>query len=228
MTSPMGCWADMDSDDDYSMANDDEDTNVTKSGVCDTDCDVLAFRSVRELGNAYEASLSNYREYRSIDTRHNILCRYINEHSNRQAVSNGYLGNNKYIVPLHIPSIIPGHTHSRIAVCYGDTTNVGINVSIASRLVRLRELTSLKGVKSVSKALCILQECMAVNDINPPGFAHQLEYSPHYSASDAPITLGYSRFVQQLGCLNPSLAHEGKVYTLPTGCPDTRYRVPSG
>ena len=222
-------WADMESDDEECdsveqsiMGNDGND--LIEDTLNDIDSAMLASATVRDLQDIYEASLTNAREYRSVYPSHNTLCRYIHEHSQSNTVTTGYLGDDKYIVPLHIPSIIPGHTHSRIAVCYGDATKLGIDVSITSRLVTLQQLTNTKGPKHISGALRTLQNYMIVNDINPPGFAHELEYLTSRNIPDAPITLEHSEFVNQLSLLNPSLTYEDKVYTLPTGCPDTRYR----
>ena len=87
-------WADMESDDEeYDSVEqsivDNDDDDLIEDALNDIDSSMLATTTVRDLHNIYEASLSNSREYRSIDPSHNTLCRYIHEHSQDKIV-NGY------------------------------------------------------------------------------------------------------------------------------------------
>lgn len=224
-------WGDMDSDDGDSFdgleAVDMLDSNDEEDAV-GTDIGLLAFTSVRDMQTAHELLSEPTSQTRVIDPEHNILCRYISEHSHGVILTNGYVGRHRYVTPLHVPAMVVGHSHRRVAVNQSSTTKVGVEVVITSRLSTPHRYNSPKGTKVLSSILLLIDSHMTHNDINPPEFDVCISVMKDCSDINAPITLAYSEFVNRLKDTPMQLYHDRKIYTIPTDCPSTRYRTPIG
>ena len=230
-------WGDEDSDDGTVTdiladdGRDDDSSDAIGSDDSDDDLDamVLASVSIRDMQAMYMSNVRASDEYRSIDTSHNILCRFMNEHSRGIAITTGHVGNTRYVVPLHVPPVVIGHSHMRIAVHDSGTTKLGMKVSVVSRINVDTRMYINSGSMGLCDAIALVHSRMSINDINPEGFSTHVEmYDNDTSHIDSPITVGYSAFSDQLLNARLSLVHDKKLYTVPTGCPSTRYRTPAG
>ena len=128
-----------------------------------------------------------------MDTGHNVLCRFINEHSKDLAVTTGHLGRSSYVITLHIRSLVPGHSQHRIAVCDSGTTKLGFDTMVTYMLDTSNPNTELVGSLGISRALEHLDLCMVQNDINPPGFTTVISVCNGKCEANSPVVLGYSK-----------------------------------
>ena len=82
---------------------------------CGTGCHGrIAAETRRGIGN----------EDRLLHPGHCTLSAYISSHETGIETNTGYISNDNYVSPLHVPAIVVGHRHSRVAVCNTGTTTL--------------------------------------------------------------------------------------------------------
>ena len=96
---------------------------------------------------------------------HNLLCRYINEHRQRVAVTTGYLEGTEYITPLNIWHVVPGHIQNRISVNESITNKLGVDCNVSSMLKDVSATKSYRGCGDLAKHWGSIYKGMLVNDI---------------------------------------------------------------
>ena len=69
---------------------------------------------------------------------------------------------------------------------------------------------------------------MRDNDINLTGFIQSIKPYDATHNIDAPISIGYARFMDILRDVKLSITRGRNTYTVPTDCPANRYTTPTG
>ena len=231
---PNVAWGDVDSatSSEIMGAGSDSDESDTRADQEDEasnlDEALLVCSSVRDIHELYISSNSVAEEYRSVDTGHNVLCRFINEHIKGLAVTTGHLGSSSYVTPLHILSLVPRHSQHRIAVCDSGTTKLGVDTIVTCMLDTRNPNTELVGSLVMSRALEHLDLCMVRNDINLPGFTTVTSVCDGKCEANSPVVLGYIKCCDTLSTKILEVAHDRWIYKVSTQCPKSRYRIPSG
>lgn len=222
-------WGDDDSDDEddmmiqlnASVEEEGEEEDVQNDNY-------LAWGSVGEMQTAYDSTSAQSNEYRSLADHNNILSRYIHEHDTGILIQSGYLGTSKYIIPLHVPCMVVGHTHKRIAVHDSGTTKLAQTVLVSCLMNESKHLTRLSGLKRIEAILNLADKSMSINDLAPPGFTVSVTIVQDDVQTSSPVVLGYSGTAAEYGPMDLSVDHERCIYRVQTGCPSTRYRNPAG
>mmetsp|Transcript_2713 Transcript_2713/g.7224 ORF Transcript_2713/g.7224 Transcript_2713/m.7224 type:complete len:810 (+) Transcript_2713:24952-27381(+) len=227
----MASWEDMD------MATD-EASYVSEEDITDNEYEqdihtlavdaLLAHNSIREMQEAYSTSTSRDPEERCLSSSHCILSRYHYENSTGTTITTGNLGNSRYIIPLHILSVVPGHAQERIGVNASDSTKLGIGVLTRCFLASGNPSRTYIGSDVLCEALHRIDAGMCQCDFNPPGFTTTVSVKTTGESSNCPIAVGYSKSVEDLKSINLYTIRDNKVYRVTTDCPNTRYRAPSG
>jgi hypothetical protein len=89
-----------------------------------------------QLDEDHDIDNSEVQLHRLLHPEHCTLSAYIAAHTHGYEVNTGYLGEGKYVSPLHIPALVVGHRHSRVAVCDTGTTKLPLAV-ITSYMVNI-------------------------------------------------------------------------------------------
>ena len=58
------------------------------------------------------------RNYRSVYSGHNILSAYLSSMVQEESVETGWVTDNRYVIPLHVPSVVVGHVHKHSCLRY--------------------------------------------------------------------------------------------------------------
>ena len=85
-----------------------------------------------------------------------------------------------------------------------------------SSLIRPDICRAQKSSARLSAIIRQIDGCMRCNDINPPGFSCECTVAVEGATVDAPIALGYSRFVQDLATLDIRTVYDGRAYVVPS------------
>ena len=169
--------------------------------------------------------------YRSLGPGSSPLCRFLAEHGTQNCVENGYVGSKGYVIPLHLISIVPGHTVSRVGVCNTGTTRLGEKVGIQCYLNDVANDDTLSGSIVLSDILKSVHTSMSANDVLPQQFSTRATSNARSGVSPidmAPITLGCEDNVTTLRGLEVKVYGNRGQYVVPLDCPAKRYKVPSG
>ena len=211
-------WASNDDNSDYSI--DWENDSIQ------SDADA-GYSSDDSLGVDSDENVTPSFTYRSIYGGHCVLSRYLSELQRGTTVTVGWLGDSKFITPLHVPSIVVGHVHERIGVCDTSTTKLPARVTIEShcRPIYSSLAQGIDSLHALAKLLKFVHNRMLGDCLRPAGFS--IDVRPN-GASDAPLVLGNRMFVDKYEADYLSVIIDSKVYRVPTWCPDKRYRSPCG
>lgn len=151
------------------------------------------------------------------------LSRYMNDDSpDYEFYSTGYVGSKRYVVPLHMISLVPGHRTRRIALMRTNTTVRETVVSVQS------SLKQSQNIKSLSEYLRWIVESMNMNRFNPSCFETTIDVWTDDMVDDAPLTLGYEASVAQLAHADLHIKQSDGIYSVPVSAPTSRYRRPVG
>eukprot|EP00978_Attheya_sp_CCMP212_P010556 scaffold25642_cov73-Attheya_sp.AAC.3 len=170
---------------------------------------------------------TNERNYRSVYSGHNILSAYLSSMVQEQPVETGWVTDNRYVIPLHVPSVVVGHVHKRIAVCDTGTTKVATHayVDYNARLICSQACYSLTGSMALSQAIVTIHNSMLTNQLAPDGFEINIGTT---GVTNSPLVCGNAKFVEEYDTYELEVSLDGKVYKAPTSCPNTRYKAPCG
>ena len=154
------------------------------------------------------------------------LSSYIHAHTSSVGLNTGYIPSHGYITPLHVPALVVGRVHTRIAVCNTGTTKLPqvVKISYMVSPVFQVDIVEQLGSTGLVRAIHHVMQQMAVDDITPPGFIPLV--TPGGTA-DLPLTLGYNIFPDKYNRIRLSTTVDNKKsYVVPTSCPDKRYLAP--
>jgi hypothetical protein len=103
--------------------------------------------------------------------------------------SQGYLGKDKYIVPLHVLSVVAGHTTRRIAISNTETSVYHIEVLVSCNVTESQAI-KLPGSSFMPKCLKIIMNRMDNNEFCP--YQPRVELLTNYNSNkvDCPLVLG--------------------------------------
>lgn len=177
----------------------------------DANYDVVQPQSVHRLMHRGHATLSNY-----------MHC-----HIHGVDINTGYINDGRYITPLHVPSVVVGHTHQRIAVCDTGTTKLALLVT-TSYMVSLMFQLECKhrfGSRGLAEALTYIDTQMETDDLRPPGFIMGVNVDLE---SDSPLTLGHKEFPVRYENVTLDIVEGSHRYAVPMSCPNKRYLAPCG
>jgi len=165
--------------------------------------------------------------HRLMYSGHSTLSNYMQCHSHGMDINTGYITDERYIIPLHIPPLVVGHIHERIAVCDTGTTKLPLLVRtsyMVNPMFQFGKKCTL-GSKGLAEALTYIDNQMICDDLKPPGFMATIDLT---SEPDSPITLGHKGFPRKYDGVTLSTNEDSRSYVVPTSCPDKRYLAPCG
>jgi hypothetical protein len=96
-----------------------------------TDGEAQAMDSIARLGHMGHSLALDTMSYRHLGSGSCVLSRYIRTGS---PIETGFLGYQPYVTPLHLFSIVPGHSNLRVAVCDTGSTRVSELVQVVSHI----------------------------------------------------------------------------------------------
>jgi len=126
------------------------------------------------------------------------------------------------MTPLHVPPIVVGHIHERVAVCYTGTTKLPLVVRTSYMVNPLFQLgeKSCTGSIGLVEAMQYIRQQMKQDDISPAGFVVSVDTE---STPDAPVTQAYDVFPAKYNSMIIITRVNDRCYNVPTSCPDKRY-----
>jgi hypothetical protein len=197
-------------DDDNYDANDQDDTPPLDAWIDPVDADPLG--GVRRL-HAEDCVLSEYLSS-SRDSKLHV---------------HGMTTTDQYTIPLHVLSVVPGHTTKRIAVHRTRKTKRSCDVMVSFKL------KGSKVNKGIGKAafldrLSVAHRSMADNPYAPREFELNVydRFAVGEGYGDAPLSLGTETSIRELSLTTISTVHAGSTYTVPTTAPKFRFRKSVG
>jgi RNA polymerase Rpb2, domain 6 len=186
--------------------------------------------SIARLGNIGHSLTPDTMSYRHLGPGSCVLSRYIGEYRTGSPIETGFLGDQRYVIPLHLSSIVPGHSNLRVAVCDTGSTRVGELVQVVSHISGSICPSHITGTTAMCNLIDIVNTSMQTNDILPECF--DIAVTKHIDGVNqvdrAPITLNHQDMVARLKGLSLQYIGSRGLYHVPLGCPDKRYKVPCG
>ena len=167
------------------------------------------------------------RNHRSVYSGHNILSAYLSSMTQEHSVETGWVTDDKYVVPLHVPSLVVGHVHKRIGVCDTGTTKVATHVYVDynARTLCSKASRGVTGSMALSQCIVSVHTSMLSNQLVPDGFEVNVRTT---GVPNSPLVCGNAKFVKEYDTHELQVSLDDKVYTTLTSCPNTRYKAPCG
>jgi hypothetical protein len=95
-----------------------------------------------------------------------VLSEYLSNTSPDGHHAIGYVGNSKYVLPLHKLSIVPGHVTRRLAICQTETAVNSLDVYVQCYMPKYK-IAGLFGSMLLSKYISIVANKMDKNKFKP-------------------------------------------------------------
>ena len=187
--------------------------------------------SLEEVQQARERSsmCGSSRSCLCLSTGSSPLSEYLCGTSSTEHYSEGYVGHEKYVVPLHVLSVAPGHVVRRLGLFRTETT-VDHKDAIVVCFDPSPVMSLGTPMQGLAKLISRTTELMDKNQFlpYPATVMHYDAMTKSMSRSLAPLTLGNKISMSRLATEDLVFEHEDRSYTVPTGCNTKSYTKPSG
>lgn len=196
----------------------------------ETDIPQSQLDDITDLGKLVDLTNSESKSYRTLGPGCSVLCRFISEYRGGYPSETGYVGNQGYITPLHVTSVVPGHSLTRISVCDTGSTKLGEQVYVRSYINNTIVSSQSNGSTSLAVLIDTVVESMSKDDILPEGFSVRSIKTTNVDCvlDPAPLTLAHEDMVTRFRGLDIKSHGNRGTYIVPLSCPSKRYKVPCG
>jgi hypothetical protein len=154
------------------------------------------------------------------------LSEYLSNTSLEGYHAQGFVGDSKYVLPLHRLPVVPGHITRRLAICQTETTVNCLEVYVQCHMPNYKT-AGLLGSMLLSRYISIVITNMDKHQFVPfKPVIYPCKDTLTYS--NDPPSLGNRVSIYSMTGQVLAVAHNGRNYNVPTTCNTKNYRRPCG